>query len=124
MPAVAHAALTEPLKVLVQVGVLCAAALYAVEHHRDRLSEDHALARRLAHGLAQLGSLSVDPASVDTNIVNIDLTGRTAAELVSRLAEKGVLVNAVGQFRLRAVTHRDLEIQDIDAALDGFARAV
>lgn len=107
-----------------QVGVLCAAALHAVEHQRDRLSEDHALARRLAHGLARLGGLSVDPEGVETNIVNIDISGRTAAELVSRLAENGVLVNAVGQFRVRAVTHRDLEIQDIDAALDAFARSV
>jgi threonine aldolase len=107
-----------------QVGVLCAAALYALEHQRERLHEDHALARQLAHGLAGLAPLVVEPATVETNIVNIDISGRTAAELVRRLAENGVLVNAVGQFRLRAVTHRDLDTQDIDAALDGFARSV
>ncbi|MFT3928233.1 MAG: GntG family PLP-dependent aldolase [Myxococcales bacterium] len=107
-----------------QVGVLCAAALFALEHHRDRLQEDHALARRLAHGLVGLAGLRVDPETVDTNIVNIDISGLAAGAMVSRLAENGVLVNAVGQFRLRAVTHRDLEIRDIDAALDGFARSV
>jgi len=107
-----------------QVGVLCAAALFALDHQRERLREDHALARRLAHGLVGLAGFDVDPRAVETNIVNVDLSGTTAAAMVSRLAEKGVLVNAVGQFRLRAVTHRDLEIRDIDAALDGFARAV
>jgi threonine aldolase len=118
-----------------QVGVLCAAALYAVEHQRERLHEDHALARRLAHGLAHLPGLRVDPETVQTNIVNIDISysrseatppasSRTATALVSRLSENGVLVNSVGQFRLRAVTHRDLQMADIDAALDGFARSV
>jgi len=104
-----------------QVGVLCAAALYAVEHHRERLREDHALAQKLATKLAGVPGLSVHP--VDTNIVLIDVTQRSAAELVQRLRTLDVLVNAVLPTRLRAVVHRDLEAAHIDAALGAFARA-
>jgi len=102
-----------------QVGVLCAAALHAVEHQRERLHEDHALARRLAQGLAELPSLAVHPAP--TNIVLAD-TQAPAGELAQRLRAAGVLVNAVSPTRLRAVTHRDLEAADIEAALGVFAR--
>jgi threonine aldolase len=104
-----------------QVGVLCAAALYAVEHHRERLREDHALAKKLATKLAAIPGLSVHP--VDTNIVLIDVTQRSATELVQRLRTLDVLVNAVLPTRLRAVVHRDLEAAHIDAALGAFARA-
>lgn len=104
-----------------QVGVLCAAALYAVEHHRERLREDHALAKKLAGKLAGLPGFAVHP--VDTNIVLIDVTQRSAAELVQRLRTLDVLVNAVLPTRLRAVVHRDLEAAHIDAALGAFARA-
>jgi threonine aldolase len=105
-----------------QVGVLCAAASFALEHQLARLADDHALARRLAAGVAGLPGVAVG--TVETNIVNLDLARTPAAVLVSRLAENGILVNAVGPFRLRAVTHRDVGPQDIDAALDGFARCV
>jgi threonine aldolase len=109
-----------------QVGVLCAAALYAIEHQRDRLREDHLLARRLAAGLGSVPGLSVHP--VETNIVLIDVltTGpvrRTAAELSTQLRSRDVLVNVVAPQRLRAVLHRDLEAAHIDAALGAFARA-
>jgi len=104
-----------------QVGVLCAAALYAIEHQRDRLREDHQLARKLGAGVAALPGLSVHP--VDTNIVLIDVALRSAAELVSRLRTLDVLVNAVSPTRLRAVVHRDLEAAHIDAALGALARA-
>ncbi|MDB4971845.1 MAG: Low-specificity L-threonine aldolase [Myxococcaceae bacterium] len=104
-----------------QVGVLCAAALYAVEQQRERLREDHALARRLAAGLASVAGLSVLP--VETNIVLVDLLDRAAAEYVAHLRMRDVLVNAVTPTRLRAVVHRDLEAAHIDAALGAFARA-
>ncbi|MDB4986210.1 MAG: threonine aldolase [Myxococcaceae bacterium] len=104
-----------------QVGVLCAAALYAVEHQRDRLREDHLLARRLASGLSSVPGLSVQP--VETNIVLIDLLDRPAAEFAKRLRTLDVLVNTVEPMRLRAVLHRDLEAAHIDAALGAFARA-
>lgn len=99
-----------------QVGVLCAAALIALEQ-RDRLSDDHVLAQRLAQGLVRDTSWSVDLGRVETNIVNIEVPADKAAPLAARLREKGVLMNAMGASRLRAVTHRDLTISDIDRTL-------
>jgi threonine aldolase len=104
-----------------QVGVLCAAAQYAVEHQRERLKEDHALAQRLARGLTGLPDLRVH--TPETNIVMVDLARRSASELVQRLRTLDVLVNAVSPARLRAVVHRDLEAAHIDAALGAFFRA-
>ena len=104
-----------------QVGVLCAAALYAVEHQRARLCIDHQLAGQLARGLAGIPGLLVHP--VDTNIVLIDLLQGSAAELVARLRTLDVLVNAVEPMRVRAVVHRDLEAAHISAALGAFASA-
>ena len=103
-----------------QVGVLCAAALYAVQHQRERLREDHALATRLARGLAALPDLTVQ--AVATNIVLVDVANGRAAEIAGRLRASDVLVNAVGPSRLRAVTHRDLDQAAIAAAVGAFAR--
>jgi threonine aldolase len=105
-----------------QVGVLCAAALYALEHHVERLAEDHDNAARLARGLAELRGVSIDLSSVQTNIVAFDVLSMTAAECVSKAAEEGVRLNAIGPSRLRAVTHLDVSRADIDAALQRFAR--
>jgi len=99
-----------------QIGVLCAAALIALEQ-RDRLHDDHVLAQRLAQGLVRDTSWSVDLGRVETNIVNIEVPADKAAQLAARLKEKGVLMNAMGASRLRAVTHRDLTISDIDRTL-------
>lgn len=105
-----------------QVGVLCAAALYALEHQRERLAEDHALAQRLAHGLAAL-AVRVDLAAVQSNIVNIDVAAGTAPRVVQSLKQRGVLVNATSGSRLRAVTHRDVQRAEIDTAIALIARA-
>jgi threonine aldolase len=105
-----------------QVGVLCAAALYALEHHVERLAEDHDNATRLARGLAELRGVSIDLSGVQTNIVAFDVLSMTAAECVSKAAEEGVRLNAIGPSRLRAVTHLDVSRADIDAALQRFAR--
>lgn len=104
-----------------QVGVLCAAALYAVENQRERLREDHLLAQRFARGLVGLPGMTVQ--APETNVVMVDLEGRSASELVQRLRTLDVLVNAVAPHRLRAVMHRDLEAAHIDAALGAFSRA-
>jgi threonine aldolase len=106
-----------------QVGVLCAAAAYALDHQRERLHEDHELARYLAQGLSALDHLAVDPASVATNIVNIDLRKGAARELAQRLRAEGLLVNATSATRLRAVTHRDVQRVDIARAISIFERA-
>jgi threonine aldolase len=107
-----------------QVGVLCAAALHALEHHRVRLADDHANARRLAEGLAALPRVTLDLSSVQTNLVIFDVSGMTASELARRAASYGVRVNAIAPQRLRAVTHLDVSTREIDDALGHFARAL
>jgi threonine aldolase len=100
-----------------QAGVLAAAALHAVEHHRARLAEDHAHARRLAEGLAALPGIEADPASVESNILMFDLTDRPADEVAKRFDQAGVRVLTVGPRRIRAVTHLHLSAADIAEAL-------
>jgi len=105
-----------------QAGILAAAGLYALEHNLDRLAEDHARARVLARGLADLPGVAVDPARVETNIVVMDIsgTGRSNEEAVSRLAGRGVGVVPFGPGRLRAVVHLEIGDQDIEDALAAF----
>jgi threonine aldolase len=106
-----------------QAGVLAAAALHALAHHRARLAEDHANARALAQGLARIGRLRVDVAAVETNIVNVDVDGSAAA--VAREARPlGVLVNATAARRLRLVTHLDVSSEDVTAAAGIVGEAV
>ncbi len=108
-----------------QVGVLAAAALYALEHHRERLADDHANARSFASKLASAEGVAIDLRNVETNIVNVDLTDGLPAEDVARAArELGVGVNASGPSRLRAVTHLDVSREDVESAAAILARAV
>ncbi|WP_374667265.1 low-specificity L-threonine aldolase [Ramlibacter sp.] len=108
-----------------QAGVLAAAASHALDHHVHRLAEDHALARRLADGLQGIEGLAVVPPH--TNIVFVDLTGAArerSADLMAHLREQGVL--ATGLYRLRFVTHLDVDAAGIDravAAIRAFFRA-
>jgi len=96
-----------------QAGVIAAAALYALEHHVDRLAEDHALAARLAEGLQGLPGLTVEPPQ--TNIVFADLEGQRAVGLMEHLKSCGVL--ATGLYRLRFVTHLDVDAEGVDRAV-------
>jgi threonine aldolase len=96
-----------------QAGVLAAAALHALEHHVDRLAEDHANARRLAEGLQGLPGVTVEPPQ--TNIVFVDLAPERATGVVERLKAEGVL--CTGLYRLRLVTHLDVSADDIDRAI-------
>ena len=89
------------------------AALHALEHHVERLADDHALARRLAEGLTGLPGLTVEPPQ--TNIVFADLQGPRAAGLIEHLKSRGVL--ATGLYRLRFVTHLDVDGAGIDRAI-------
>jgi threonine aldolase len=109
-----------------QCGVLAAAGIVALEQMVDRLPEDHAHARRLAQGMAQVPGLSVDPATVETNLVFFEVTAQsmTAQELATGLDRRGVKVLAVGPRRLRAVTHHGIEAGDIDQALDVIRAAI
>jgi threonine aldolase len=96
-----------------QAGVLAAAALHALDHHVQRLADDHAHARRLADGLQGLPGVSV--VQPHTNIVFIDLSPDKPADIVARLRARGVL--ATGLYRLRLVTHLDVNRDDIERAL-------
>jgi threonine aldolase len=105
-----------------QAGIVAAAGLYALDHNVERLAEDHANARVLAEGLAELPGAALDPSKVETNIVifEVDDGPRRMAEL----AEAGVEITAVGPTRLRAVTHLDVDRAGIDRALEAFRRVL
>lgn len=109
-----------------QAGILAAAALFAVEHNRDRLAEDHAHALQLAQALAEMPGLRVDLARVQTNIVMIDVIdpAREAAALSAALKQEGVWVSSAGTRRLRAVTHYEITAGDIARALKVFRRVL
>lgn len=99
-----------------QAGMLAAAASHALQHHIDRLAEDHALARRLAEGLAGIEGLKVE--SPQTNLLFVDLVGEAqarSAELLAHLKRHGVL--ATGLYRLRFATHLDVDAAGIDRAI-------
>ena len=99
-----------------QAGMLAAAADYALDHNVPRLAEDHALALRLAQGLAGVEGLAVEPPQ--TNIVFVDLLGTAreqSAGLLAHLSAQGIL--ATGLYRLRFVTHLDVDAAGVDRAV-------
>ena len=99
-----------------QAGLLAAAASHALDHHVARLADDHALARRLASGLAGIDGLQVE--APQTNIVFVDLTGAAqaaSADLLAHLSAQGIL--ATGLYRLRFVTHLDVDAAGVDRAV-------
>ena len=99
-----------------QAGLLAAAAHYALDHHVERLAQDHALAQQLADGLAGMDALAVE--APQTNIVFADLRGAArdqSAALLAHLKAQGVL--ATGLYRLRFVTHLDVDAAGIDRAV-------
>ncbi|MFT3699304.1 MAG: low-specificity L-threonine aldolase [Kofleriaceae bacterium] len=96
-----------------QAGILGAAGLYALEHNRARLGEDHANAKALVEALGGAKQLTVDPARVHTNIVMIDLSRGTPAEVIEKARAEGVLLGAAGPMRIRAVTHLDVDREGI-----------
>ena len=103
-----------------QVGILAAAGLHALDHHVDRLADDHARAARFAAACAEAAPASVDAATVETNIVVLDVraVGWEAPEFVTALLERGVRAYAVGPGRVRAVWHLDVDDAGTDAAVD------
>jgi threonine aldolase len=106
-----------------QAGMLAAAASHALDHHVRRLAHDHALAKRLADGLAGLGGLQVEPPQ--TNIVFADLSGalrEKSAAFLEYLAAQGIW--ATGLYRLRFVTHMDVDTHGIDRAVVAIRQAV
>jgi threonine aldolase len=106
-----------------QAGIIAAACLYALDHHVDRLAEDHANARLLAEGLAEIPGIRLDPSMVETNIVWFDLDGPLGAEAVAAaLREQGIRIGGYGQHRMRAVTHLDITRAEIETVLRAVRR--
>lgn len=102
-----------------QAGILAAAALYALDHHVERLADDHAHAKYLAHAIADLPGLHTDPAEAETNIVYFDVaeSAGTAQALCDRLRARGVWMLSVAPQRVRAVTHLDASRDDVEWAV-------
>lgn len=110
-----------------QSGVLAAAAIYALDHHRDRLVEDHANAKRLAEGLAEIPGLILDPNEVETNMVFFDLAPSlrmNAPDLCAALKARGVLALPNSPRRVRMVCHLDVDRAMIERAIQIVAEAV
>lgn len=109
-----------------QAGMMAAAALYALEHHVDRLADDHALARLFAEEVADLDGVLLDPAAVETNLVFLELEPRkgSAIELAARLKEHKVLIHATGPQRIRVCTHLDVDRDDVLTAAALFRRVL
>ena len=106
-----------------QSGILAAAGLYALAHHRGAIVQDHERARRFALGVAEIPGFRVDPPT--TNIVFVDIDdGGELPKLLSFLQFRGILVLEYGAKRLRAVTHRDVDDAGIALAIEGFGEWV
>src|SRR3954447_7651592 len=99
-----------------QSGVVAAAGIYALDHHVERLAEDHENAQRLAEGLAEIAGVTIDPSKVDTNIVVFEVADATKTG--DDLRSAGVQVTRLDATRLRAVTHLDVDRAGIDRALE------
>lgn len=101
-----------------QVGLIAAGALYALEHHQNRLAEDHAAAQILAQAIRETRGLTLTPNEVDTNIVifKVDPALGTAAQFASALKERGVLALTTSATQIRLVTHLDVPAAQCEAA--------
>jgi threonine aldolase len=106
-----------------QVGIFAAAGLYALDHHMHRLADDHQNARLIAGRLSQSAALSIDLATVQTNIVIFDLGSGApdAATIVSQAAARGVRLFAFGPRTLRVVTHMDVSREACAEAAEALA---
>jgi threonine aldolase len=109
-----------------QAGILAAAGLVAIRSMVDRLAEDHENAKALGRGLNQIAGLTVDMATVQTNMVMFDLLDDrwNGESMAGALSKAGVLCGATGPRRVRLVTHKDVAGADVPEALDRIARVV
>ena len=109
-----------------QVGIIAAAAIYALDNNIARLADDHARAKKIAVALAAVDASLVDPAKVVTNIVGLDLStiGISAADLTARCKESGLWISALGPHYARLVTHLDFDDAQCDDAISILQRAL
>jgi threonine aldolase len=103
-----------------QVGLLAAGAHFALDNNINRLSQDHRRAKEIALAVAKIDSSLIDPSTVETNIVGIDLTefSISAAELAVRCKESGLLISALGPNYARLVTHLDFDDSQCQEAIE------
>ncbi len=107
-----------------QAGIVAAGALYALDHHVNRLAEDHQNARTLAKAVEATSGLSLESGAVETNLVwiNVDPSLGTAKEVAARLKADGVLVSALGAQVIRACTHLDVSREQARHAAEAIHR--
>ena len=101
-----------------QAGIIAAGALYALEHHRERLADDHVNAQHLASGLSKIPGIHVSCDMIDTNMVYFDVERRSAMQLTGLLKEMNVLVLPTGEHTIRAVTSLAVDADDISRTVD------
>ncbi len=103
-----------------QIGFFGAAGIYALDHHIDRLEEDHRKAKRMAMELAKIRNVLIRPEEVETNLVFFDVSPseRTAQEVAAAVREKGVRVHPTSKTRIRCVAHLDVSFADVDRAME------
>ncbi|MGH6660546.1 MAG: threonine aldolase family protein [Rhodospirillales bacterium] len=103
-----------------QAGILAAAGLYALDHHVERLAEDHDNARVFARSIADIPGIRLDPAEVETNLVFFDVkgTGRTGNDVAGRLRARGVRIGVEDTYRMRAATHLDVDRAGVEEAAE------
>lgn len=110
-----------------QAGILAAAGIVALDHMIARLAEDHARARRLADALVEVRGLRIDKGTPYTNMVYLALepdVSHNAAEIVSLLAQQGVLIGDTGERTFRLVTHNDVDDEAVDTCVKAFSRVM
>jgi len=103
-----------------QAGIVAAAAIYALDHHVERLAEDHDHARQFAQKIAEVPGIVIEPDAVETNLVFFEVVSAwgTAAQLSEALKTRGVFINPLGPQRLRACTHLDVNAEHVRQAAD------
>ncbi len=109
-----------------QAGIIAAAGIYALDHHIERLQEDHQNAKRLAMGLKEIKGVSINPEDVETNIVIFDIsqTGITASQLAEAMKREGILIHPIGKTQVRLVTHLDVSREEVEVALTAFKKVL
>lgn len=109
-----------------QSGVIAAAGVHALEHHVERMADDHENARLFARSIANLPGIRVEGDAIETNMVFFDVsdTGMTAAELHRRLLERGVRIGENDRYRMRVVTHLDISADQVVEAAEAVREVV
>lgn len=109
-----------------QAGIIAAAGCYALDHHIDRLADDHRHAQRFAAQIAQLPGIELESHPIETNLVFFDVggTGQPAGEIGEKMLQQGIRLHVQGERRIRAVTHLDISTDDVDRAAGALERIV